>query len=52
MRLHMIGTQTAEDVRKAEEKIVRASKKAMTAKKKKVTKALLQRRVHYRTCQY
>jgi pyruvate kinase len=46
MRLHMIGTYTAEEVRKAEEKIVRESKKAITARKKKATKALLQRRVH------
>src|SRR3954465_3442165 len=45
MRLHMIGTQTAEDVRKAEEKVVRESRKAAVAKKKKVTKELLKRRV-------
>jgi len=46
MRLHMIGTYTAEEVRKAEEKIVRQSKRAVTAKRKKFTRALLKRRVH------
>ena len=46
MRLHMIGSHTAEDVRKAEEKLVRESKKVAVARKKKVTKALLKRRVH------
>src|SRR3954471_18698987 len=46
MRLHMIGSHTAEDVRKVEEKLVRESKKASVAKKKRVTKELLKRRVH------
>ena len=46
MRLHMIGSHTAEDVRKVEEKIVREAKKASVAKKKRVTKELLKRRVH------
>ena len=46
MRLHMIGSHTAEEVRKVEEKAVRQSRKAVVAKKKRVTKELLKRRVH------
>src|SRR4051812_19039170 len=46
MRLHMIGSHTAEEVRKVEEKAVRQARKAVVAKKKRVTKELLKRRVH------